>query len=138
MNDSILQLLPNKRLNVIVHDAHFMGGEASTQRWSLVLPIYQLCRTPTNLLQVLDACVTEEHPKLLQWSEQALVYLLPPGDGLYWNDERQRYRHKLSFKISTGRKKKKCRHKSLQCPYHGNISFRNLADAFENTAMSYK
>ncbi|GAX23875.1 hypothetical protein FisN_20Hh081 [Fistulifera solaris] len=104
--DGILQVPPTKQLNAIVHDAHFIGGEAFNQRWSFALPIYRLSRPPKDMLELLEGCAPGPslRPKLLQITEQALLYLLPLDSGLYWSDERQCYRHKLSFTISTRRR----------------------------------
>lgn len=102
--EDILEVVPSKRLNVIVHDAHFIGGESFNQRWCFALAVYQLRRQPTDLLELLEGCAPgPSRPKLVQWTEHALIYLLPPDNGLYWSDERQYYRHKVSFNISTGR-----------------------------------
>ena len=65
-DDDILELLPSKRLNVIVHDAHFIGGESFHQRWSFTLAIYQLRRRPVNdLLELLEGCAPSLRPKLV-------------------------------------------------------------------------
>ncbi len=104
--DDILEVHPTKQLNVIVHDAHFIGGEAFNQRWAFALAIYRLSREPKDLLEMLEGCAPGPslRPKLLQLTEHALLYVLPLDSGLYWSDERQCYRHKLSFNISTGRR----------------------------------
>ncbi|GAX11862.1 hypothetical protein FisN_20Lh081 [Fistulifera solaris] len=104
--DDILQVHPTKQLNVIVHDAHFIGGEAFNQRWSFALAIYRLRRPPKDMIEILEGCAPglSLRPKLLQLTEHALLYLLPLDSGLYWSDERQWYRHKLSITISTGRR----------------------------------